>query len=306
MRVFRGLPASAGLPVALAIGTFDGIHRGHQAMLTRLSEAAGDLALTPAVLTFDPYPREFFARATAPARLTSLRTRINRFAAHGVEHVYIARFNRALAGLSPDEFIDDVLVRRLGVRWVLVGEDFRFGRARLGDVGTLRQGARSFSVEAMRTVEVAGGRASSTAVRKALAEGDIETASELLGHAYTMTGRVAHGQKLGRSLGFPTANIPLRYRPAITGIFAVRVHGLGETPLQAVASIGVRPTVDAGDRPLLEVYLLDFDRQIYGRRLTVEFLHKFRDEARYPTLDALVAQIRDDVARARKYFLALR
>ena len=306
MRVFRGLPPAADQPVALTIGTFDGIHRGHQAMLSRLIEAASDLALAPAVLTFDPYPREFFARDSAPPRLTSLRTRINRFAAHGVEHVYIARFNRALAGLAPQEFVDDVLVRRLGVRWVLVGEDFRFGRARAGDIDTLRQSARTFSVETMQTVEIAGGRASSTAVRQALGAGDIETASELLGHAYTMTGRVAHGKKLGRSLGFPTANIPLRYRPAITGIFAVRVHGLGGAALPAVASIGVRPTVDAGSQPLLEVFILDFNEQIYGRRITVEFLHKFRDEERYANLDLLVAQIRADVAQAREYFSAPR
>ena len=297
---------TAGQPIALTIGTFDGIHRGHQAMLSRLAEAASDLTLASAVLTFDPYPREFFARETAPARLSSLRTRINRFAAHGVEHVYIARFDRALAGLTPEEFVADVLIRRLGVRWVLVGEDFRFGRGRSGDVDALRRAARTFSVEAMRTVEVAGGRASSTAVRQALGAGDIETASALLGHAYTMTGRVAHGLKLGRTLGFPTANIPLRYRPAISGIFAVLVHGLGETPLPAVASIGIRPTIDAGTQPLLEVFILDFDRQIYGRRLTIEFLHKFRDEERYANLDALVAQIRNDVAKAREYFLARR
>ena len=306
MRVFRGLPPSASAPVALTIGTFDGIHRGHQAMLSRLVEAADDLALAPAVLTFDPYPREFFARESAPPRLSSLRTKIERFAAHGVEHVYIARFNAALAGMTPGEFVADVLVRRLGARWVLVGEDFRFGKGRAGDLATLRAAAASFSVETMRTVNVEGKRASSTAIRAALAEGDIEHANALLGRPFAIAGRVAHGQKLGRSLGFPTANIAIRYKPPFTGVFAVRVHGLAGNPLAAVASLGVRPTVAAGARPLLEVFIFDFDQTIYGRHVTVEFLHRLRDEERYADLETLTRQIRADVEDARDYFLALR
>ena len=310
MRVFRGLPASAGAPVALTIGTFDGIHRGHQAMLSRLAEAADDLALVPAVLTFDPYPREFFVRQgakhEAPPRLSTLRTKIERFAAHGVEHVYIARFDQAFASLSAAEFIDDVLARRIGARWVLVGADFRFGKGRAGDVALLRGTTAPFSVEVMRTVHVAGARASSTAVRAALAAGDIEGATELLGRPFTISGRVAHGQKLGRSLGFPTANIALRHRPPFTGVFAVRVHGLSGNPLAAVASLGVRPTIAAGARPLLEVFIFDFDQTIYGRHVTVEFLHKLRDEERYADLETLTRQIRADVEDARDYFLALR
>ena len=306
MRVFRGLPPFAGAPVALTIGTFDGIHRGHQAMLSRLAEAADDLALAPAVLTFDPYPREFFARDSAPPRLASLRTKLERFAVHGVASVYIARFDAALAAMPPDEFIDRVLVRRLGARWVLVGEDFRYGRARAGDLAALRAAARSFSVEAMRTVAVAGERASSTAVRAALAAGDIEAATELLGHPFAIGGRVAHGRKLGRSLGFPTANIPLRHKPPFTGIFAVRVHGLGAEARNGVASLGVRPTVQADARPLLEVFVFDFDEEIYGRRIVIEFMHKLRDEERYPDLEALTRQIRADAAQARDYFDAAR
>jgi riboflavin kinase / FMN adenylyltransferase len=304
VRVFRGLPAAAGTPVALTIGNFDGVHRGHQAMLSRLAEAADDLALPAAVLTFDPHPREFFARAAAPPRLSTLRAKLERFAAYGVQHTYIARFDARLAGISAEEFIDGVLVRRLGVRWVLVGEDFRFGKGRAGDLSTLRAAARTFSVEAMRTVAVAGERASSSAVRDALAAGDIERATALLGRPYTISGRVAHGRKLGRSLGFPTANIPLRRTPPVSGIFAVRVHGLGGAPRAAVASLGVRPTVEVGAVPLLEVYVFDFDESIYGRRLTVEFLHKLRDEAHYPDLDALTRQIRADVVQARDYFAA--
>ena len=306
MRVIRGLPRAAGVPVALTIGTFDGVHRGHQAMLTRLVEAADDLALPPAVLTFDPHPREFFARASAPPRLLSLRAKLERLEAHGVDQVCIARFDATLAGLAPNEFVEQVLVRRLGVRWVLVGEDFRYGKGRAGDLAALRAAASSFSVEAMRTVAVAGERASSTAVRTALAAGDLERAAALLGRPFTISGRVAHGQKLGRSLGFPTANIPLRYKPPLTGIYAVRVHGLGGAARAGVASLGVRPTVKVGAPPLLEVFVFDFDETIYGRRVTVEFLHKLRDEARYPDLEALTRQIRADVAHARDYFAALR
>ncbi len=302
MRVFRGLPASADVPVALTIGNFDGVHRGHLAMLSRLVEAADDLALPPAVLTFDPPPREFFARDTAPPRLSSLRQKIEIFSAHGVARTYVARFDRSLASLAPETFIDDVLVRRLGARWLLVGADFRFGKGRTGDVGTLRRSARTFSVEEMRTVAVDGERASSTAVRTALAAGHLEHANALLGRSFLISGRVAHGAKRGRNLGFPTANIRLRRKPPLAGIFAVRVHGLSEAPRAAVASIGVRPTVSTSGVPLLEVFIFDFNETIYGRRVGVEFLHKLRDEERYADLDALTRQIRTDVAQARDYF----
>ena len=302
MHLYRGLPASADQPVALTIGNFDGLHRGHQAMLVRLGEAAEDLRLPSAVMTFDPHPREFFAPGTSPPRLSTTRTKIELFRAFGVSRLYIARFDARLAGLSADAFVDDVLVARLGVRWVLVGDDFRFGRARAGDLATLRAHAKTFSVEAMKTVDVDGQRASSTAVREALAAGDMARVTVLLGRPYALSGRVAHGEKLGRKLGFPTANVSLRHKPALSGIFAVRVHGLPSGVSTGVASLGVRPTVAAGGKPLLEVFVFDFDAPIYGRRVTVEFLHKLRDEARYPDLEALVRQIRTDVARARDYF----
>jgi riboflavin kinase / FMN adenylyltransferase len=306
VRVFRGLPAAADRQVALTIGNFDGVHRGHQAMLARLIEAADDLALPSAVLTFDPHPREFFAPHAAPPRLSTLRGKLERFAASGIDRVYIARFDRALAGLAPAAFIDDVLVRRLGVQWVLVGEDFRFGKARGGDLSTLRGAARTFSVEAMRTVAVAGERASSTTVRDALADGDFARAAALLGRPYTLSGRVAHGAKLGRKLGFPTANLRLRQTPPLSGVFAVRVHGVAPEPRMGVASLGVRPTVAAQGVPLLEVFLFDFDASLYGRRIVVEFLHKLRDEARFPDLDALTRQMHRDVAEAREFFAAAR
>jgi len=301
MQLLRGLPEVADGNVALTVGNFDGVHLGHQAMLSRLAEAADDLRLEPAVLTFDPHPREYFAKAAAPARLSSLRGKIDAFRTFGVRRVIVARFDRALASLDPERFVDDVLVRRLGARWVLVGSDFRFGRGRAGDLALLRRHSRAFSVEAMGTIEVDGERASSTAVREALARGDLRRAARLLGRPYAMAGRVAHGAKLGRRLGFPTINLPLRRKPPLDGIFAVRVLGLG-APRRGVASLGVRPTVADEGRPMLEVYLFDFDQAVYGKRIVVEFLHKLRDEARFPDLDALTRQIRADADAARAYF----
>ena len=271
-------------------------------MLNRLAEAAEDLGLPPAVLTFDPHPREFFARGSAPPRLSTLRGKLELFAKLGVARVYIARFDSRLATLTATQFIDDVLVRALSTRWLLVGADFRFGRGRSGDLAALRASARTFSIEAMTTVTVDGERVSSSAIRDALASGELERAARMLGRPYAIVGRVAHGDKLGRNLGFPTANVPLRHKPALSGIFAVRVHGLGDRPRPGVASLGVRPTVKAGARPLLEVFVFDFDAAIYGRRIHVEFLHKLRDEERYADLDALKRQIHADVAQARDYF----
>ncbi|HSU42739.1 MAG TPA: bifunctional riboflavin kinase/FAD synthetase [Casimicrobiaceae bacterium] len=306
MRVKRDLTSAPDGPVALTIGNFDGVHRGHQAMLARLIEAAEDLRLPPAVLTFDPHPREFFSPSSAPPRLSTLRSKLALFRAYGVATTFVARFDARLASRSADEFVTEILERQLHVRWLLVGEDFRFGRGRMGDLAFLRSAAREFSVEAMGTVAVAGQRASSTAVRNALAAGDIARAAALLGRNYTLTGHVAHGEKLGRSLGFPTMNLPLRHPPALTGIFAVRVHGIAETPRAGVASVGVRPTLRAGGEPIAEVYVFDFDQSTYGRRITVEFLHKLRDEARFPDLDALRQQIIRDVADARDHFAAKR
>ncbi len=303
MQVFRGFPP-ASHHVALTIGNFDGVHRGHQAMLIRLVEAAEDLALPPTVLTFDPHPREFFARDTAPPRLSTLRGKLEQFAVLGVARVHIERFDARLAALTAAEFIDRILVRSLGIRWVLVGDDFRFGRGRSGDLALLRASARTFSVEAMPTVSVDGQRISSSAIREALGKGELERAAEMLGRPYAISGRVAHGDKLGRSLGFPTANVPLRQKPPLSGIFAVRVRGLSNAPRMGVASLGVRPTIKAGARPLLEVFVFDFDEAIYGRRISVDFLHKLRDEERYPDLDTLTRQIRADVAQAREYFSA--
>jgi riboflavin kinase / FMN adenylyltransferase len=302
VQVIRGFSQPSHDRIALTIGNFDGVHRGHQAMLSRLSEAAEDLALPSAVLTFEPHPREFFAPGSAPPRLSTLRDKLERFASDGVARVHVARFDARLAKLSAEEFIDQVLLCRLRVSWILVGDDFRFGRDRVGDLALLREKAADYSVEAMPTVIADGERASSSAVRSALAVGNLEHAARLLGRSYIMSGRVAHGDKLGRNLGFPTANVVLRHKPALSGIFAVRVHGLGDEVRAGVASLGVRPTVKQDARPLLEVFVFDFDEAIYGRRIAVEFLHKLRDEERYADLDQLTRQIRVDVAQARDYF----
>jgi riboflavin kinase / FMN adenylyltransferase len=301
LRISRELSSAPGHPVALTIGNFDGVHRGHQAMLARLIEAAEDLDLPPAVLTFDPHPREYFSPSSAPPRLSTLRSKLDLFRAYGVAIVFVARFDARLASLTAEQFVTGVLDRGLQTRWLLVGEDFRFGRGRSGDLALLRSMDRPFSVEAMRTVSVERERASSTAVRKALAAGDLALARALLGRNYSISGHVAHGRKVGRTLGFPTANIVLRHPPALTGIFAVRVHGVGAAPLPGVASVGVRPTITENGRPLAEVYLFDFDGRIYGKRITIEFLHKLRDEARFPDLAALTRQMHDDVAQARSF-----
>ena len=306
MQVFRGIPAAAADHVALTIGNFDGVHKGHQAMLSRLTEAAADLDLSPTVLTFEPHPREFFARDTAPARLSTLRDKLESFAAFGVARVCIARFDAALAGLAAERFVDEVLLRGLGTRWVLVGTDFRFGRGRAGDLALLRASARSFSVEAMPTVNVDGERASSSAIRGALARGDLARATRALGRPYAISGHVVHGDKRGRGLGFPTANLCLRHKPALSGIFAVQVRGLGDAPRAGVASLGVRPTIRPDAQPLLEVFVFDFDQSIYGRCIRVEFLHKLRDEERYADLDTLKRAIHTDVAQARDYFATQR
>ena len=292
-----------GTPVALTIGNFDGVHRAHRAMLERTVEAAADLGLTPAVLTFHPSPKEFFARQTGAGivpRLSTLTDKLQRIRAAGIEQVVIAEFGARLAGLSAEEFISAVLVQRLRTRWLLVGDDFRFGHKRAGTIDLLRAES-AFTVERMHTVLHEGQRVSSTAVRAALHSGALDVAQKLLGRPYSITGRVAHGEKLGRALGFPTANLPLRFTPPLTGICAVRVDGLGDRARYGVASLGVRPTVNARARPLLEVFLFDFDAPIYGRRICVSFLHKLRDEVKYPDLPSLQAQIRRDAEQARAY-----
>ena len=286
---------------ALTIGNFDGVHRGHRALVDRVIARAREANLTSCVLTFEPHPREFFAGEAAPARITRLRDKLDLLSQAGVERVHVARFDARFAALPAERFIEDVLVRGLGTRWLLVGRDFRFGARRTGDFATLQD--HGFTVEAMPDVEFDGRRVSSSAVRAALKAGDLRGAERLLGHPYTISGRVAHGAKLGRGLGFPTANIVLRRPPPIAGVFLVEVDGLGEGKTAGVASVGRRPTINPVAIPLLEVHLFDRDKDLYGEHLRVRFLKKLRDEEKYDGLPALQAAIARDARQAREFFL---
>lgn len=305
MLVFRKVPDRATTPTVLTIGNFDGLHLGHRAMLERLCAKAQALGLPASVMTFEPHPRELFAPDQAPARLTSMREKLALLESCGVDRAYICRFDRRLAALAAPEFIDRILVQGLAVRHVIIGDDFRFGKGRGGDFDMLRSAGQScgFTAEAMHTVECDGERVSSSAVREALAAGDLEHAARLLGRPYEIAGRVVHGGKIGRQLGFPTANIQLkRKRLPLTGVFAVAVTGVDKRHLPGAASIGVRPTLGQGLRPVLEVHLFDFDREIYGTHVAVHFLHKLRDEWKFDSLEALKTQIARDVENTRAYF----
>lgn len=307
MKIFRGLPAvPARVPVALTIGNFDGVHRGHQALLAQVVTVARARGLAPAVMTFEPHPREFFTPEQAPARISNLRDKIDALAAAGIECVFIQHFNRRFAQLSADAFIEQVLVDGCRARWLMIGDDFRFGARRAGDVGLLRTHARAGGYEVVQSHTVCddGERISSSAVRSALAAGDLPLAQQLLGRPYAISSRVQHGAKLGRSLGFPTLNLRIAHarkmrRPALHGVFAVRIHGLGQTPRSGVASMGLRPTVDDSGRWLLEVHVFDFSEQVYGRLVRVEFIRKLRDEVRYDTLAELTHAIGRDADHAR-------
>jgi riboflavin kinase/FMN adenylyltransferase len=308
MRITRGIPAAATSSVALTIGNFDGVHLGHRAMLDELARAARRLGVPSCVMIFEPQPREFFAPDVAPARLTSLREKLELLEASGVNHVHVCRFNYAFAQIAAQDFIERVLVRGLGVCWLQVGDDFRFGARRAGDFVMLkREAARlGYEVQALPSVMVEGTRVSSTAVRDALAAGDCARAARLLGRAYSISGRVVRGDQLGRKLGFPTANVQMKHnRAPLAGIFAVEVHGAAASVVRGAASLGVRPTVKVKGGAVLEVYLFDFKEEIYGRHVRVEFLHKLRDEEKYADLDTLKRQIAVDVENAQRYFLSV-
>ena len=320
MQVFRGLPRSPTLAAqgcALTIGNFDGVHRGHQAMLALLTNEARHRGVPSCVLTFEPHPRDWFARKSgkpelAPARIATLRDKLGELERCGIDRVVVARFDDRFSSQAPDAFIHDVLVRGLGASYVLVGDDFRFGARRAGTYAMLDEAGTQagFDVARMMSYEVHGLRVSSSAVREALAEGRMLDAAALLGRPYTISGHAIHGRKLGRELGFRTLNLRFAHpRPAAMGIFVVRVHGLGESPVPGVASLGVRPTVEDAGRVLLEVHCLHWPRALgdeggYGRVLRVELLHKLHDERHYESLDALRAGIARDTDHARAWWRA--
>lgn len=304
---------------AITIGNFDGVHRGHQAMLALLVAEARHRGLAACALTFAPHPRDWFARRAGtpdavPPRVATVRDNVGELARSGVDDLALLRFDARLAALPAEAFVREVLVGRLGARHVLVGDDFRFGARRQGDYALLEamSGELGYDVAKLNSYEVHGQRVSSSAVRTALAAGDMDGATELLGRPYRISGRVAHGRKLGRGLGFPTLNVAFgSQRPAAQGIFAVRVHGLADGPLDGVASLGVRPTIETGGRVLLEVYVLDWPDALgsdgaYGRCVSVDLLHKLHDERTYPSLDALRVGIAQDVADARLWLAGKR
>lgn len=288
---------------ALTIGNFDGVHLGHQAVIGQLRARAAEHGQPACVITFEPHPREFFDPEGAPARLSRLRDKLDALAGLDVDRVLLLRFDAALAALEPRAFVDQLLVAGLGARHVVVGDDFRFGRARRGDYATLAAAgeAAGFGVEAAATRVLDGERVSSTRVRQALATGDLDNATRLLGGPYTIRGRVIRGEALGRTLGYPTANIALdRYRLALTGIFAVVAWDASGRRLPGVANLGWRPTV-GGTRPLLEVHALDFDGDLYGTHLRVQLLARLRAEQRFDSLAAMTERMHDDARRAREW-----
>lgn len=306
MQVFFGDPRSFGLPpCALTIGNFDGVHFGHQRMLSRLRGEADARGLPTALLTFEPHPREFFSRGTPTARLSTLRDKIAFLRQSGwVDYVFVYRFNHGFSRMPAAQFVQDVLLDQIKTRYLLIGDDFQFGADRSGNF-TMLTSCPGLVVEAMPSVLVEGERASSSRVRECLAKGDLQSASALLGRDYQLSGRVTHGKKLGRTIGFPTANVHLPHRlPALQGVFVVEVD-TAEGRLGGVASLGKNPTVSRSQDYKLEVHLFDYSGDLYGRRITVRFLKKLRDEARYDDLSALVAQIELDAISAKTYLTSL-
>ncbi len=320
MRLFRSFHSPHLAPAcALTIGNFDGVHRGHQAMLALLTSEARHRGLPSCVMSFEPHPRDYFAQAQghperAPARISTLRDKLSELEHCGIDQAVVLRFDERLAAQSPQAFIDQVLRQGLGAKYVLVGDDFRFGARRAGDYAMLDAAgdAHGFDVARMQSYEVHGLRVSSSAVRDTLARGEMAKARALLGRPYSISGHVVHGRKLGRELGFPTLNLRFAHaRPAASGIFVVQVHGLADQPLRGVASLGVRPTVEDAGRVLLETHCLDWPAPLgrdsaYSRCIKVDLLHKLHDELKYESLDALRDGIARDEADALAWFAAAR
>ncbi|WP_413735317.1 bifunctional riboflavin kinase/FAD synthetase [Sodalis sp. RH21] len=288
----------------LTIGNFDGFHRGHQALIAQLQTEGRKRGLPVMVMIFEPQPQEHFAGRDAPARLTRLRDKVKYLAEAGIDVVLCITFDARFAAIGAETFVSELLVKKLGVRFLCVGDDFRFGARREGDFAFLQQmgTAAGFEVMSTATYTEGGRRISSTAVREALAGDRLVVAEMLLGHPYRISGRVEHGDELGRTLGFPTANVSLKGRPApINGVYAVDVYGLGPQTFAGVANIGTRPTV-AGLRQRLEVHLLDVAMDLYGRHIEVVIRAKLRNEQRFASLDELKRQIANDVVAGREFF----
>jgi riboflavin kinase/FMN adenylyltransferase len=289
----------------ITVGNFDGLHLGHQALLERLRAKSTQLKLPSLAIIFEPQPNEYFSPKVSVARLMRFREKVETFEKQGINRVLCLRFNDEMANQTAEVFVRRLLFEKLAVKYILVGDDFKFGYQRKGDYSLLKQlGEKySFRTECMPSFKLFGARVSSTRIRHLLAEGDLEQATLLLGRSFSMKGRIVHGSKLGRILGFPTANIQLhRKRVPVLGIFAVEMMGVGTSPLPGVANVGTRPTVSGDMRTILEVHLLNFEQNIYGRQVEIQFLHKFREEEKFDSLDELKAQILQDTERAKHYF----
>jgi riboflavin kinase/FMN adenylyltransferase len=310
VNVFRGpTQFSAGPACALTIGNFDGVHRGHRALLKQLVEGAKDRKLVSCVMTFEPHPKEFFLPEEAPPRILNLRDKLAALSELGIDRVVVEHFNSAFARLTPEQFVSEIIVKRLNAKWILIGDDFCYGAKRAGNFETLQAAGEQygFQVSSIQTILEDGERISSSALRTALADGDMNQVEKLLGRPYGISGHVIHGQKLGRQLGFPTLNLAVanhlhHRKPATTGIFTAQVLGLSDKPLPAVASLGVRPTVEDQGRVLLETHIFDYQQDVCGKIITVELLEKIRDEAKYDDLDTLTKAIAADAKHARNYF----
>ncbi len=306
MKLIRGLyNLPSPLPAsAVTIGNFDGVHRGHQLVISQLKGVAAEAGLPTVVVIFEPQPIEYFAPERAPKRLARFREKIAYLKAQQIDYLLCLHFNRELAEQSAEDFVQKILIDSLNTRHLVIGDDFHFGKNRQGNFAFLQQNSArfGFSVDETETLVQDGERVSSTRVRHCIESGDFEAAADLLGRPYSLSGRVAHGQKLGRELGYPTINIKMGDKTLIVkGIFAVRVKGIDNLPLEGVASIGTRPTV-AGIDTILEVYILDFDRDVYGYSVEVEFLHKIRDEQKFDSLEELTEYIGRDTENAIAYF----
>jgi riboflavin kinase / FMN adenylyltransferase len=307
MRLIRGIPRTQAFKngCVLTIGNFDGVHLGHKAVIDKLAERGKSLSLPVVILIFEPQPLEYFLRDKAPPRLTRLREKVTQFAKLPVDDLVIVRFNKQLADYDAEQFIDEILVERLNIKHLVVGDDFRFGKARHGDFALLKEQGevRGFKVEDTGSLLINDQRISSTLIRNALSKGDLEQAEAMLGHRYSMCGRVIHGDKRGRTIGYPTANIRMaRKNLPISGVFAVTMTGIDGLEIEGIANVGVRPTVDGSNKVILETHLFDFDRDIYGNKVTVHFKQKIRAERRFQTVDELKEQIVADVVEAKNIF----
>lgn len=303
IRGFHNLPSNPTGCVA-TIGNFDGVHLGHQAVLSQLALKGDMLNLPAVVITFEPQPNEFFAPQKAPARLSRFREKVESLRSYSIQQLCVLRFNRKLAQMSALDFIQQLLIKGLNVKYLVVGDDFKFGRDRQGDFALLQQVGKEvgFQVVNMHTFAIDRNRVSSTRIRQALEKGDLLEAEKLLGHPYRMSGRVAHGDKRGREFGFPTANIHLhRCIVPLNGVFAVQLFGIEGEPVYGVANVGTRPTV-GGLKALLEVHLFDFNRDIYGEHVQIVFFHKIRDEQKFADFEQLIAQIKQDCIDAKGFF----